>query len=296
LNNPLTYTWTLTGGSPASSTTQNPTVCYSVPGTYTINLLVSNTYGTNSMSMNIVVAPASAATSQSFALCPGEIVSVGTSIYSIPGTYINTLLSSSGCDSIVTTTITSIQPSTFSQNISICPGESFTVGNNVYATSGIFTDVLSNAVGCDSTIITTISLNANSTFTQSINICEGESVSVADSVYDEAGTYTNVLVASNGCDSSIITILTVEDCSSIIETSLGVILIYPNPTNNILTIDVEDRLIGSTYWIYDQTGRLMVQGKLAANSETIAVGFLSSGIYSFVIGDGFQQSFKVSKE
>ncbi len=34
--------WTFTGGNPASSTAQNPSVTYSVPGTYTVSLTVTN--------------------------------------------------------------------------------------------------------------------------------------------------------------------------------------------------------------------------------------------------------------
>lgn len=296
VNNPLTYNWTMNGGSPASSTIQNPTVCYSTPGTYTLNLQVSNPSGTNTMSMNIVVLPASVSTSQSIALCPGENVTVGTSVYSTAGTFVNTLVSSSGCDSIVTTSITINQPSAFTQSIDICPGESVIVGNNSYTTSGTFTDVLVNAAGCDSVVTTTIIVNSNSTTTQTVTICEGESLSVADSVYDVSGTYNNVTNGSNGCDSTIITILTVEDCSSIFENSEAAVIIYPNPTNDILTIDVENKLIGSKYRVFDQTGRMLLLGRLNSKSETISIGALSSGIYSLVLGEDFRKTVKIAKQ
>ncbi len=296
VNNPLTYNWTMNGGSPASSTIQNPTVCYSTPGTYTLNLQVSNLSGTNNVSMNIVVLPASVSTSQSFALCPGENVTVGNSVYSTAGTFVNTLVSSSGCDSIVTTSITINQPSAFTQSIAICPEEIVLVGNTSYTTSGTFTDVLVNAAGCDSVVTTTIVVNSNSTTTQTITICEGESISVADSVYDVSGTYNNVTNASNGCDSTIITILTVEDCSSIFENSEVAVIIYPNPTNDILTIDIENKLIGSTYRMFDQTGRMLLLGRLNSKSETISIGALSSGIYSLVLGEDFQKTVKISKQ
>ena len=43
--NPDTYLWTFEGGSPASSTNQNPLVVYNVPGNYTVSLTVSNSGG-----------------------------------------------------------------------------------------------------------------------------------------------------------------------------------------------------------------------------------------------------------
>ncbi len=296
VNNPLTYNWTMNGGSPASSTIQNPTVCYSTPGTYTLNLQVSNAYGSNSMSMNIVVLPSSVSTSQSFTLCPGETVTVGSSVYSTEGTFIDQLVSSSGCDSIVTTTITLNHTSTFTQSIAICSGESVLVGNNSYTTSGTYSDLFVNSEGCDSLVITIISLNNNTTNTQTITICDGESITVADSVYEVSGTYTNVTNGSNGCDSTIITILTVEDCSSIIENSETAIVIYPNPTNDLLSIDVGHKLIGSAYKIFDQTGRILLSGRLNSKAETISIGALSSGIYSLVLGEDIQKTVKIFKQ
>ena len=41
---PQTYTWTFRGGSPATSTVQNPVVCYNFPGKYDVILQVANPY------------------------------------------------------------------------------------------------------------------------------------------------------------------------------------------------------------------------------------------------------------
>ncbi len=46
-NNPTTWTWTFEGGTPATSTEQNPTVSYAEPGTYNVTLVASNTAGEN---------------------------------------------------------------------------------------------------------------------------------------------------------------------------------------------------------------------------------------------------------
>ncbi|WP_345375310.1 GEVED domain-containing protein [Algivirga pacifica] len=49
-NTPTSWSWTFEGGTPASSTQQNPTVTYSTPGTYAVSLTASNAYGSDSMS------------------------------------------------------------------------------------------------------------------------------------------------------------------------------------------------------------------------------------------------------
>lgn len=41
---PQTYAWTFPGGAPATSTLNNPTVCYNLPGTFNVILKVSNPY------------------------------------------------------------------------------------------------------------------------------------------------------------------------------------------------------------------------------------------------------------
>jgi PKD repeat protein len=46
-NNPDTWDWTFEGGTPATSTVQNPTVTYYTAGTYTVTLTATNAYGTD---------------------------------------------------------------------------------------------------------------------------------------------------------------------------------------------------------------------------------------------------------
>ena len=46
-NTPTNWSWTFEGGTPASSTDRNPTVTYSVPGTYTVILQSGNLGGTD---------------------------------------------------------------------------------------------------------------------------------------------------------------------------------------------------------------------------------------------------------
>jgi PKD repeat protein len=44
-NTPTSWSWTFTGGSPSSSTTQNPTVTYATAGTYAVTLTATNSCG-----------------------------------------------------------------------------------------------------------------------------------------------------------------------------------------------------------------------------------------------------------
>jgi PKD repeat protein len=55
-NNPTTWTWTFTGGSPASSTSQNPTnIVYNTPGCYQVSLTVTNSAGSNTFTQTCYI-------------------------------------------------------------------------------------------------------------------------------------------------------------------------------------------------------------------------------------------------
>jgi len=48
-NQPTSWSWTFTGGTPATSKLQNPTVSYAAAGTYAVKLVVTNSIGTDSI-------------------------------------------------------------------------------------------------------------------------------------------------------------------------------------------------------------------------------------------------------
>ncbi|MCW3085267.1 MAG: hypothetical protein JWP12_2633 [Bacteroidetes bacterium] len=48
-NSPTSWNWQFPGGSPSSSTSQNPNVCYSANGSYTVILIVSNASGADTL-------------------------------------------------------------------------------------------------------------------------------------------------------------------------------------------------------------------------------------------------------
>ncbi|MCI5056148.1 MAG: choice-of-anchor B family protein [Flavobacteriales bacterium] len=60
-NNPTSWAWTFQGGTPSTSSVQNPTISYANPGTYDVTLVVSNANGSDTITsqalINVFAAP-----------------------------------------------------------------------------------------------------------------------------------------------------------------------------------------------------------------------------------------------
>ena len=97
--------------------------------------------------------------------------------------------------------VTILNSSSSQQVISICDGDSVSVGSSVYNTIGNYIDVLTAANGCDSIVYTNISIAAPIVWQWGTSICNGDSVIVGNSVYNTTGVYTDTLATTNGCDS-----------------------------------------------------------------------------------------------
>ncbi len=65
LNNPTSWSWVFQGGTPDTSSSQNPQdICFLNPGSYTINLTASNATGSGALNKSIVVKPKPTFTAQ----------------------------------------------------------------------------------------------------------------------------------------------------------------------------------------------------------------------------------------
>lgn len=122
--------------------------------------------------------------------------------YTTSGTYIDTLSTTLGCDSIRTLILNVLPKSVLNLTQTICEGNSV-FG---YTQTGIYIDTLVAANGCDSvrTINLTVLPRSRSTITQTI--CQGQSYLG----YSTAGTHIDTLVAANGCDSIRTLVLNVD--------------------------------------------------------------------------------------
>ena len=106
-----------------------------------------------------------------------------------------------------------VYPNSNQQSFSICVLDSVLVGSSVYDTTGNYIDTLVNFSGCDSIVYTSVNLLPSTVLQWGVTICDGENVSVGNSVYDTTGNYIDVLTAANGCDSVVYTNISVDSPS-----------------------------------------------------------------------------------
>lgn len=114
------------------------------------------------------------------------------------------------CTATDTVRVTVNNPSTTIVDTSICQGNTYTFpGGNTSTVAVNDTATLTNMNGCDSIIITNLSILPTPSTTVNADICSGESYTLpGGNSVNTAGTYTDTLTSAAGCDSIVTTNLT----------------------------------------------------------------------------------------
>lgn len=281
------YTWTSSGIY--SDTIPNAGECDSI---ITINLTI-----TGNFSSTIAVSA-----------CNNFLLPSGSQLISISGIYSDTLISQTGCDSIVTIDLTIVNSSTTNIAETACESYTSPSGNYTWLNSGTYNDTLINALGCDSIIeinlvINTINSSVTTTGSQLTANLNGASYQWLDCnagltpvsgdtnqvfIPTTYGSYA-VSVNSMGCTdtSSCFTISVVNSKSPTFKNTA----IYPNPANDRLTISNGPAI--SSLTLYDAQGKIVLfqtSKNNIFNLETV-----SSGLYFYTAKDSNGNSFLKGK-
>lgn len=183
----------------------------------------------------------------------------------------------------------------------VCASYTSPSGNYTWDSSGVYTDVIPNAGGCDSVITITLTVNKINTAIQKAGNtlsspatgstfrwlrCSDYSAvpgETQNTFTPKASGYYCVEVSKGGCkDSSV--------CLNIDLTSLqeqaftNAISIYPNPGKDVFTISSNNAL--GTVEVFDRMGRLVYSTGAGAASELSIAPNLADGVYLFRISHG----------
>ncbi len=157
-------------------------------------------------------------------ICQGQSYALpSNTIVNTSGTYVDTLQSSYGCDSIITTILTVNTNITINDTLTACFGDTITFPDSLtiqgVTTNLIHTSTIPTSQGCDSIINTSLFVLPIYAFNDTLLSCQGDTVTFYDNttIY---GVTTNIshlsiLNSVNGCDSSITTYLIVNPTHSV---------------------------------------------------------------------------------
>lgn len=152
------------------------------------------------------------------------------------------------------------------QTLTLCDGESITIGSNTYSTSGQYTDVLTSVSGCDSTVVTDLTVMAAIGTTQALSECAGFEIIVGSNTYSTTGVYTDVLTAVSGCDSTVVTDLTINTVDN---------------TTTVSGVTITANAAGASYTWINCADNMPVNGETAQSFTATA-----NGDYAVIVDDG----------
>ena len=189
---------------------QNPTHTYLSSGVYQVTLVVTNNSNcTDSFTLPITIYP-TYSNSVNLEICQGDSIFIGGAYQNVGGVYTDSLQTINSCDSILVTNLVVNTSYLMAQSQQICQGDSVLFANNYYSSTGIFYDSLQTSLGCDSVFELNLQVQPNIQNSQTVNICQGDSVLIHGNYQNTSGIYSDTSQSALGCDSISITTLIVD--------------------------------------------------------------------------------------
>ncbi|MBC6994070.1 gliding motility-associated C-terminal domain-containing protein [Neolewinella lacunae] len=136
-------------------------------------------------------------------VCIGGSVRVGTTDFNTTGVFPVTLAGRADCDSVVVLDLRVVDVLRTTLDTTICAEANYPQGPNVYALPGTYVDTLTSFLGCDSIVTLNLSIAPPIRTDTTTAICAGEAFFIGSEAFTSTGTFTRVLPAVNGCDSTV---------------------------------------------------------------------------------------------
>ncbi len=201
------------------------------------------------------------------AICEGDEYIFGTQTLTETGVYTELFTTVLGCDSTVVLTLTVNPVYNETEEAVICEGDEYIFGTQTITESGVYTEVFATVLGCDSTVVLTLTVNPVFEETDEAIICEGDEFIFGTQILTVSGVYTEVFTSVTGCDSTVVLSLTVDPiaiASFTYEQELSVVT-FTNTS-----------LYGESYlWDFDDGH--------TSTEENPVHDFISNGIYTVIL-------------
>lgn len=198
--------------------------------------------------------------------CKNWISPSGNYVWTNSGVYTDTIVNIFGCDSLITINLTVYQSSNSLLSITACESYTSPSNNYVWYNSGIFSDTIPNALGCDSVITIDLTILNNSNAALNITECNNYTSPSGNYSWTTSGIYFDTIPNSSGCDSIVTINLTINSAD---------ITVTANPPM------LSSNATGANYqWMYCDS--IIIQGEvnqifLASANGSYAVIILQNG-------------------
>lgn len=294
----------------SDGTTNQTSIQVQPTQTTTFSVTVSDGVGSCTDSITIQVNNPQINAGSDISVCEGDsttLTATGASTYAwdngvvngqsfvpnVEGYYNVTGTDTLGCSNSVSIFVDLLQPTTSNLERIACDAYTAPDGN-VYTNSGQYLAVIPNAVGCDSTIQLSLTINNSSSSTQSTTELDSYTWPVNGQTYTQSGVYTAVIPNSKGCDSTITLNLSLE-FTGISEINGKEIVITPNPVDANFTLIADSKYIGSEYILTNQQGAIVAKGTIRSAKMEVNCSHLAKGTYLFQLNASDQYVIRVLK-
>ena len=124
------------------------------------------------------------------------------SAISLGGNYFTAGIDTNGCVDTTTTILAIYSADSIVDSVLVCQQDGYILpGGALVDSSGVYVDSLSNIAGCDSTVVTHLTVLSETEESYNTFICAGDSLVIHDQVYVSSGSYQDTLFNQLGCDS-----------------------------------------------------------------------------------------------
>ncbi|SFN51560.1 Por secretion system C-terminal sorting domain-containing protein [Bizionia echini] len=291
--NATSWLWTFEGGSPATSTAQNPTVTYAADGMYDVTLVATNSFGTNTLVLTDYISVVSGAA------CPAcSSLTNNTEIPISDGaggqTYTSIITATAGIleDVNVTIDITHTWNADLDITLTSPAGTvvELTSDNGGVAGQNYTATVFDQEAGAS---ITTGSSPFTGTF-----IPEGDLSTLYGE--DAAGDWILTVTDDATQDGGQINYWSIELCfeptASVEEFDIASFAIFPNPNNGSFNIKLQsDSDKGINVQVYDIRGRTIFNNSFTSSTDfnqEINLENAQSGVYLVKVSNGLKETIK----
>lgn len=145
---------------------------------------------------------------QTQTMCGNSYI-INDTTFDTTGVYTLLFTNIQGCDSVVVYDLTFLQKYDTTYYKTICIGDSAEFKGLYHTTSGIYIDSLLKSNGCDSIIIMYLRVYQDSLIHNPQTICQGGEYIFEGNSYSMSGNYYYIYTTDAGCDSTVVTDLTV---------------------------------------------------------------------------------------